>query len=269
MSTAAIVATPATRLLLAAGLPAGAALLCLALLPAQPQPLAYHEFADARTLLGIPNFLNVATNLPFLLVGCLGIVFLLADGRSRRTFHHPAERWPYLLFFAGVALTSAGSAFYHLAPDNPRLAFDRLPMTLAFMPLLAATIVDRVDARTRLRLLVPLTVMGFASVAWWRVSAWLGVEDLRHYLAVQFGSIATVLLLAALLPSRYPRGGYIYAVFALYALARAAEIADGWLFGLGAVLSGHSLKHLLAALGALLVLHMLVLRAGQAPERQR
>src|SRR5262245_15202615 len=37
-----------------------------------PQDLSYHTFADDRTMLGVPNFLNVASNLPFIVVGVLG-----------------------------------------------------------------------------------------------------------------------------------------------------------------------------------------------------
>ena len=45
----------------------------LPLLPPIAQDPTYHQFADQRTLLGIPNFWNVVSNLPFVLVGAMGL----------------------------------------------------------------------------------------------------------------------------------------------------------------------------------------------------
>src|SRR5262249_40741620 len=109
--------------------------LCLAaalLLPAMPQPLAYHEFADRRAYFGIANFLDVVSNVAFLLAGVAGLAVAV---RARTRFQHLVERVPYAIFFAGMLLTAVGSAWYHLAPDNARLFWDRLPMTIAFTAL--------------------------------------------------------------------------------------------------------------------------------------
>jgi hypothetical protein len=104
-------------------------------LPPIPQPVSYHAFADDRTLLGVPNFWNVFSNLPFLIVGVLSLIWLLRHAQVGP--EHPvldrAERWPLMVFFSGVLLTAFGSGYYHLAPDNERLVWDRLPMTVAFM----------------------------------------------------------------------------------------------------------------------------------------
>jgi len=76
-------------------------------------------------------------------------------------------------------------------------------------------------------------------------------------------------LLARLRPSRYTRGNDIYWVFAGYVVAKLFETFDGALYELGHVASGHSLKHLAAAVAGLLVARMLLLRtlqpAGSAP----
>ncbi|SMF38855.1 hypothetical protein [Pseudogulbenkiania subflava] len=229
------------------------------LLPPVAQPLAYHHFADQRPLLGLPHALDVATNLPFLAVGLAGLAFL-SGPKAATAFARPVEKWPYALFFLAVALTSAGSIYYHLAPDNPRLVWDRLPMSAGFMALLAALIAERIDLGAGLRLLLPLTALGLASVGYWHWSAQAGSENLLPYLAVQFGTSVLVLLIAALFPSPYTRADDIYWVAALYFAAKVAEYLDAGLFALGGVLSGHSLKHLLAAGAAYRLLRMLQTR---------
>lgn len=252
--------------ILAAG-SAGFALAPL-LLPPIAQPLAYHDFADKRTLLGIPHALDVVTNLPFLFIGLAGLAFLLGSPSAKTAFRTAAEKWPYALFFLAVALTSAGSAYYHLAPDNARLAWDRLPMSMGFMALLAALIAERVSLAAGLRLLLPLVALGMASVGYWRWSALAGTENLMPYLAVQFGTATLVLLIAGLFPSPYTRVHDIYWVAALYLVAKVAECLDGWLFTLGGVLSGHSLKHLLAAGAAYQLFRMLRTREMKHPAAQ-
>jgi hypothetical protein len=109
-------------------------ILAAVLLPALPQPLAYHDFADQRTMLGVAHFPDVASNAGFLLIGLVGLAVV---ARPRTQFEHAVERWPYALFFVGMLLTALGSAYYHLAPDNEALVWDRLPMTVAFMSLIS------------------------------------------------------------------------------------------------------------------------------------
>jgi hypothetical protein len=220
------------------------------------QSQAYHHFADTRALASLPNAGDTLSNLAFLLVGGLGLAFLWrerAAGEPGR-FASPREMRPWWVFFAGVALTSAGSAWYHLAPDDARLVWDRLPMTVAFMSLLAAVISERVSVRAGNALLAPLVVLGVASVVWWRWSELEGFENLRPYMAVQFGSILVILAIAALYRSRYTHGAVIFAVAAFYAVAKILETDDRQVYALGHVMSGHTLKHLAAAAGITLLL---------------
>jgi hypothetical protein len=239
--------------------PVGLALLAAAwglLAPPLVQSQAYHRFADARAWLSIPNAADTLSNLAFLLVGTLGLVFLWrerAAGGSER-FASPREMRPWWVFFVGVALTALGSGWYHLAPGDARLVWDRLPMTVAFMSLLAAVVSERVSVRAGEALLAPLVVLGVASVVWWRWSALAGFENLRPYMAVQFGSIAVILALAALYRSRYTHGAVIFAVAACYGLAKALETCDRQVYALGHWASGHTLKHLAAAAGVYLLL---------------
>lgn len=223
------------------------------------QAQAYHLFADTRTLLSIANAADTLSNLAFLLVGALGLAFLWrerAAGALAR-FASPQEMHPYWVFFAGVALTSAGSAWYHLAPDDARLVWDRLPMTIAFMSLLAAVVAERISVRAGNLFLAPLVLLGLASVVYWRWSAVAGMENLRPYLAVQFGSIAVILAIAALFRSRYTHGGVIFALAAAYGIAKVFEVFDREIFDFGQWLSGHTLKHLAAAAGIWVLLRSL------------
>src|SRR5262245_59012581 len=119
----------------------GVAGVAAALAPPIPQDAAYHRFADNPTSLGIPNALNVLSNAPFVIVGALGAWALRPAGAAQ--FVEARERWPWAVFFAAFLLTGFGSAYYHLAPDNERLMWDRLPLAAALMGLLAAIIMAR------------------------------------------------------------------------------------------------------------------------------
>src|SRR5688572_15108315 len=138
-----------------------AILVALLFTPPIPQDPTYHQFADQRTLVGVPHALNVLSNLPFALVGVAG---LLTTFHRWTRFRFPWERWPYAALFAGVALTAVGSSHYHLAPDSARLVWDRLPMTIGFMGFLTATIAERISVRAAWTLFVPLLAFGAASV---------------------------------------------------------------------------------------------------------
>lgn len=233
------------------------------LLPAIPQPAAYHDFADQRVMLGVANFLDVASNAGFLLAGVAGLVIV---ARPRTQFSVGAERLPYAVFFAGLLLTAAGSAYYHLVPDNERLFWDRLPMIVAFMSLVAAQIVDRINIRAGLALLVPMLLVGAASVLYWRATERAGAGNLVPYGVLQAYSVVILLMMTWFYPSRYTRGGDIYWVFAAYVSAKVAELFDGEIFAIGNLVSGHTLKHLIAAGAGFVVCRMLMLRVPAAPD---
>jgi hypothetical protein len=228
----------------------------LLLVPPYAQPLWYHDFADQRCLVCVPNALNVVSNLPFVLVGGWGLLFL-ASRRSLGAFRDPAERWSYFVFFAGIALTGVGSAYYHWHPDNARLLWDRLPLAVAFMAFFAAVIAERIDRRAGLWLLVPLAVLGGGSVVYWHLTEVWGRGDLRPYFLVQFYPLAAMPFILLLFPARYTRAADVWGVIAWYAGAKGLELLDGAIYTQGQVVSGHTLKHLVAAVGAYMVLFML------------
>jgi hypothetical protein len=225
------------------------------LVPRTPQPLSYHHFADQRSWLGIPNFGDVASNILFLAAGLWGWAFLCRKS-SRERFIEARERWPYVFVFLGLLLTAVGSAYYHLAPDNARLVWDRLPMTVVFMPLVAAMIGERINLRLGLWLLPVLMAVGLASVLQWHLSEQRGIGDLRFYAAVQLYAFLA-LLAVLLLPPRYTQGSYLLVVAGLYVLAKLCETEDRLIFSLGRFVSGHTLKHLAAGAAGLCILRML------------
>jgi hypothetical protein len=227
------------------------------LLPPIPQPLSYHNFADHRAWLGIPNFGDVVSNLPFALVGIGGLIVLWTPNKVE--FADPRERRLYVVMFAGLILTAFGSGYYHLAPDNARLVWDRIPIMIVFMALLSAVIAERVSVGAGLWLFPVLEVAGIGSVLLWRASELRGHGDLRFYAAVQVYSIL-VLLLVLLFPARYTRGYDFAIVVGFYILAKILEETDRSVFSLGHIVSGHTLKHLAAAAASYWILRMLMKR---------
>jgi hypothetical protein len=233
-------------------------------LPPIPQDQSYHAFADDRTMLGVPNLLNVASNLPFVVVGVLGLWLLLRHDvlRPDGPVLERAERWPLLVMFAGVLLTGFGSSYYHLAPDNERLVWDRLPMTVAFMGFFASMIGERIGVRAGTWLLLPLVWLGFVSVLNWHRGEQRGAGDLRLYVFVQFFPLVTIPLMMYLFPARYTRSGDVIVTLAWYVLAKVLETGpvDHAIYEMGGLVSGHTLKHLAAALGTYWIFRMVGLR---------
>lgn len=240
------------------------AILAVALVaPPYAQNESYHQFADGRAFFGIPNFLDVVSNLGFLVAGLGGLWFVLGGRHADGTpaFEQRADRWCWGVVCAAVALTCCGSWYYHLVPDSARLAWDRLPMAIAFGAILAATVAERVSARAGALLLGPLVLLGAFSVGYWRYTVIMGRESLNLYAAVQFGALLLIVLLISLFPSRYTRGGDLWGAFGLYALAKVAEHYDYEILAAsGGFVSGHTLKHLIAAGAMAWLVRMLVLR---------
>lgn len=240
----------------------GAAIVAAALsLPRIVQNPSYHRMADRRTMLGVPNALNVLSNIPFAIVGLSGMLALLFGSIAAGAFVEPWERWPYFVLFAGTALTAVGSSYYHLAPDDARLFWDRLPMTLGFMGLLTALLAERVSPRFAKAAFAPLLLLGAASVVSWELGNAKGGGDLRPYAAVQFGSLILVLAILVLFPPRVTGDVFLWSAAASYGAAKLWEVGDRPVYDLGHIVSGHTLKHLFAALSVALVLLMLFSRS--------
>jgi hypothetical protein len=224
-------------------------------LPRIPQDPGYHLFADTRAFLGIPNFFDVTSNLAFLFGGVWGLAHILRKSHPA-AFRETHERWPYVLFFLGFVLTFFGSAYYHWFPQNRTLVWDRLAMVVVCMGILAGTLNDRIGFRAGTRLLVPMLAFGIFSVIYWYGGELVGAGDLRPYIIVQFFTLAALLLQTLLFPARYTHSGWLLAGGAAYLAAKVLELLDKELFSFLKI-SGHTLKHLVAAMAALCILRML------------
>lgn len=223
------------------------ALIAVVFVGATPQDIAYHNFVDKRKLLGVPNFLNVMSNLPFLIVGLFG-------WRTLCTYPHivsieTAMAWR--LFFAGVVLTTLGSGYFHWQPDNASLIWDRIPMTIAFMSLVSIVVAEYFSPSVGRKLLLPLLLTGVASVLYWAWTESRGVGDLRPYALVQFIPMLLIPMVILLYRSRSDLGLALWWMIGFYVLAKLFEHFDFNLYQYGNVISGHSVKHLIAALAPL------------------
>jgi hypothetical protein len=208
-------------------------------------------------------------------VGWLGLAFLRRgptrdpDGPFRpgahTAFESLRERPAYVLFFAGVFLTAFGSGYYHLRPTTLSLFWDRLPMAVAFSALFVAIWAERVSVYWSRMLLLPVVFGGVASVVMWRISETQGRGDLRAYIFVQAFPLVALPLMMALFRPRYSRSGELLIGVAVYAAAKGLEHLDLAVWELtGRIVSGHTLKHLVAALAPWFVLDMLKKRGRPA-----
>ena len=208
----------------------------LLLLPPISQDQNYHDFADQRTILGMPHFWNVVSNLPFIAVGLAGLLQFRRD--------------PAIAFlFVAITMTGFGSAYYHLDPNDRTLFWDRLPMAIVFMIILAIAIEDRLDAKLGKILVWPLIAVGVISILLWR---WTG--DLRLYGWVQFFPCFALPVMFFLYSPKHSGTSYWLIAAVLYAVAKLFEFNDERIYSMGAILSGHTLKHLAAAAACFAIL---------------
>lgn len=209
-----------------------------------PQDPTYHEFADSRTLLGLDNFWNVASNIPFLIVGIWGLVYARRHGDQ---VCPTGLQVAYIAFFVGISLTALGSGHYHANPANESLVWDRLAMTVGFAGLFSIIVGEFVSVRAARRILVPLLVAGIASVAYWAVTEANGDGDLRAYAAVQFLPMLLIPIILLVCTPSVGAKKYFWLMLLFYVLAKVFEFFDAAVFAAGGLLSGHTLKHLFAA----------------------
>jgi hypothetical protein len=217
-----------------------------------PQDLAYHHFADQKTLWSIPNFWNVLSNLPFVFIGLYSVVKLL---QNRPNGLIKGTEPGYLIFFAGIFFTGLGSAYYHLQPNNHSLLWDRLPMTIAFMGFFAMVLSEYIQQKTGKLLLVPLLLLGLLSVGYWYITETNGRGDLRFYVLVQFLPILLTPLILLLFRLPFTTNAFTWYVILAYAVAKLLETFDLQIYSFtDELMSGHALKHIFAAAAPWLLL---------------
>lgn len=216
------------------------------LVPKIPQPPNYHQFADTRALWNIPNFWNVISNLPFILVSLLGFISLEKQWMAGHL--NKKEVFIFFILFLGVFFLGLGSSYYHWAPDNNTLVWDRIPMTIVFMSLLSLTLMERIHFNLGSWLFIPLLILGIFSVLYWHHTELSGQGDMRLYAMVQFYSIFLIMLTLFFFPKPYPPFHLYLWMFLFYGLAKITEYFDHMIYGFGEVISGHTLKHIFAAI---------------------
>jgi hypothetical protein len=210
-------------------------------LPPISQDPAYHNFADERTLFSIPNFWNVISNIPFLILGLTGLYIFIRNNRLSR------ESVAIFTLFIGIAGIGLGSAYYHWSPGNTTLVWDRIPMTVTFMSFFAIIISNHVNERWGFIMLLPLLLIGILSVVMWYYSEVNGNGDLRLYALVQFLPMLYIPLIVFIYPTPTIIRIEIVVIILLYIVAKFFESRDVIIFDSGEIISGHTIKHLFAA----------------------
>ncbi len=216
------------------------------------QSEGYHHFSDQRSFFYISNFLNVISNIPFLLVGMIGVFKLK---KIERFSYIHENRISYLLFYLGIIFVSFGSAYYHLSPTNDRLIWDRIPMTFAFMSLFAIILSEFISERLGKQVSIPLILAGIVSVSYWYISEKLNHGNLNYYVLVQFYPMISIPIILIIFPSKLNKSNAYWYLFVFYFLAKITEHFDDEIFSLLKLVSGHTLKHLFTSIGLFVVMY--------------
>ncbi|MBK8814378.1 MAG: alkaline phytoceramidase [Methylococcaceae bacterium] len=227
----------------------------LMMMPPIKQDSAYHLFADTRRIAGIPHCFNVVSNAPFLFIGLAGIRQITLGNwlGSSSTI-----KYLFMVFFTGLVLTGLGSSYYHLHPDNFTLVWDRIPMTIAFTAFFCLVVAECISHHLAIRLLSPLLVMGLFSVLYWYQTEINGHGDLRPYLLIQFLPVVLIPLILGLYKANSKCCAYVWAVLGFYVMAKIAESFDSQLYHSLIIVSGHTIKHLLAGMGTYFIYRKLL-----------
>ncbi len=224
------------------------------------QDIGYHDFADKREMLGVFNFNDVISNVLFLLFGVWGLMNF-----PKKQIFQPI-RIHYFIFCLGVVLTGLGSAFYHLNPNNTTLVWDRVPMTIAFMSFFSATVVDYINIDMGRKILIPALIFGIASVLYWHITEGTGQGDLRPYAIVQFLPMILIPLMIVMYEPESIQERFIIWGLVLYGLSKIFEALDKYMFYVSSeIISGHSVKHVFAAIGSFFIMKMFFISFPSKP----
>jgi hypothetical protein len=222
--------------------------------PRIPQPLSYHNFADKRVFLEIPNFFDVSSNILFLLAGISG--FYKTFTQKIRLVNIREGKYFYGLFI-NLCLVALGSIYYHLNPNNFTLVFDRIPIALILVFFFEIMIFERISQRASTYLLTPLLIFAFFSVIYWYYTE-LGVRgDLRLYAFLHIFIIILSIIIFFLYKPVYTNNYYLSLALILFLTSKIVEFFDYQIFFVSKqLISGHTLKHVFAALAAHFLIKM-------------
>lgn len=226
-------------------------IIALFMQPSIPQSLQYHCFADSDNIGNIPNYKNVASNFFFIIIGLIGIFSLY---KNKFPTISESLKLNYYLFFIGITLTGFGSSYYHAQPNNYTLVYDRLPMTISFMSFFTVIIGEYISEALGKKSLIPFLCLGLFSVLYWYYTELQQQGDLRPYILIQFLPMLLIPTIVLIYPSNYKNLSYLWFIMLTYALAKLFEGLDEQVFTTLKIISGHSIKHLLASCAPLCLL---------------
>ncbi len=213
-----------------------------------PQNSGWLQFADRRSFAGIPNFVNVISNIFFIFIGVYGLRFVIVSQLKSYAFEFEWERVAPAVFFLGILLQGIGSIWFHLEPSVERLAWDQFPMTFIFMGVFGTLVGDRIQSDTPNSIYGSLLFLTSLTAGWW---TWMIINgagfDIRPYLFVQFFPLLVMLIVLVFFPSRYTHETDYWIVLLFYACSGFFEAYDRQIFEILVVISGESLKHILLA----------------------
>jgi len=223
------------------------------------QQQSYHNFADDRVIVGVTNAVDVLSNLAILVPGLLGIALMYKRQSTDYTYYQQFEPIILLTLFGGMVVTAIGSMWYHLDPNDSTLVWDRMAMTVVMTALCSLVISDRFSGLFAAKIHIPLLFFGLFTVLYWHF-----VGDLRPYYI--FKLQAPIILVALLIfgQESYDRVSDYVVTMMLFLLASILEYEDYMVFDATSIISGHSLKHLVAGIGFFWLLRMVEKRTLQA-----
>ncbi len=224
------------------------------------QPQWYHEFADDRTFFGIPNTADVLSNLALLIPGVIGLALVKEMHQKGGGYSDPFELVIIASLFAGITLTFIGSMWYHLEPNDATMIWDRMPMTIVFASICSLVIADRMSVELAKKIHVPLMITGIISVLLWH---WTG--DLRPFFFFKHEPIIIIVTLLIFGKATYDRETDYFIALGLFLLATVLELADSTIYGITTIISGHTLKHILAGIACWVLLRMIQTRTALNP----
>ncbi len=211
------------------------------------QDVNYHQFADKRCTVFIPNILNVISNLSFVIIGLIGLIYSYFKKIKNNT------TVSNYVFFIGIFLTGIGSSIYHYNPSTATLVWDRIPMTISFTAFFSIIIIEYIHIKFGKGLLWVALTLGITSVVYWYVSELNNCGDLRFYAIVQFLPIVLIPIIL-LIFKKQKQTYYYWLVILTYVIAKLFEAYDYQIFNFCKIISGHSLKHIMASIVPLIYL---------------
>ena len=224
------------------------------------QPQWYHDFADNRTFFGIPNAVDVLSNLALLIPGVVGLALVKEMHQKGGGYTDRFELVIMTSLFGGIILTFMGSVWYHLEPNDSTMIWDRMPMTIVFASICSLVIADRMGVGVAKKVHVPLMLIGILSVLLWH---WTG--DLRPFFFFKHEPLIIIVILLIFGKATYDREVDYFVALSLFLLATVFELTDSTIYGITSIISGHTVKHILAGVALWILLRMIQTRTMLNP----